>query len=129
MIRNGAATPLNFKTGTVPDLSGALTDWYQPMVFTKVVKRTSAFQVIETPQPINFRGVMQPLNSRALALKPEGQRAWTWFTLHSDTTLVLNVDDVVQYAGQQLRVMARKNNVLYGFEEYELVQDWTGSGP
>ena len=129
MIKNAANIPLNFKEGTVPDVSGAMLDWFQPMTFTLVTKKTTAFQVVETPRPINFMGVIQPLTERQLLLKPEGQRAWTWFLLHSDTSLVLQVDDVVLYQGVQTRVMGRKNYVLYGYQEYSLVQDWTNAGP
>jgi hypothetical protein len=39
------------------------------------------------------------------------------------------VDEVVTYDGVQTRVMSRKNYGLYGYVEYHLVQDWTGSGP
>lgn len=128
-IPNGKNTPLNFKTGTVPDVSGSLEDWYQPMVFTPVTKQTTAFQVAETGDPISFRGVIQPFTERQLLLKPEGERAWSWFWLHSQPVLTLQVDDVVVWNGKQTRVMARKDYTLYGYVEYQLVQDWTGAGP
>lgn len=128
-IANGANTPINVRTGTVPDVSGALNDWFQPMVFTPIVKDVDAFQLVETPDPISFRGILQPFTKRQLLLKPEGERAWTWLTLHAEAQLTLQVDDVVDYLGKQTRVMARTNYSLYGFVEYELIQDWTGSGP
>lgn len=128
-IGNAKNTPLNVRTGTVPDVSGAMQDWFQPMVFSQVVKEITAFQVIETENQIRFRGVIQPLSGRRLMLKPEGQRAWTWLWLHSDISLKLEVDEVVSYRGVQTRVMSQKNYELYGYVEYELVQDWTGSGP
>lgn len=128
-IGNAANRPIDIVNGTVPDVSGAMTDWFQPMTFTRVIKSTVAFQDVENPVSITFQGVIQPLNKRQLMLKPEGERAWTWFTLHAEPQLTLQVDDVVDYLGKQTRVMARANFVLYGFVEYELVQDWTGSGP
>lgn len=128
-ISNAANRPLNFQTGTVPDVSGAMQDWFQPMVFGRVVKTTVDFQVVETEVDINFQGVIQPYNPRQLLLKPEGQRAWTWLTLHADPVLSLDVDEVVKYLGVQTRVMSRKDYTIYGYVMYELVQDWTGSGP
>lgn len=128
-IANGKNIPLNFKTGTVPDLSGAMTDWFQPMTFTQIVKSVKGFEAVETPTNIEFRGVIQPLSGRALELKPEGQRGWNWLMLHADPSLRLNIDDVVLYQGVQTRVMGKKNYVLYGYVLYELVQDWIGSGP
>lgn len=128
-LANGKNTPLNEQAGTVPDVSGAMRDYFQPMVFTPVTKQTEAFQAVETPGPIDFRGVIQPLSARALALKPEGQRSWTWLMLHSDPSLKLDTDDVVVYLGVQTRVMGRKDYSLYGYMYYELVQDWEGAGP
>lgn len=128
-IKNGADTPLNAQAGTVPDVGGALLDWFQPMVFTRVTKETVGFQLVETAVDTNFRGVIQPLSARALMLKPEGQRSWTWLSLHSDPSLQLNTDEVVTYRGVQTRVMARKDYSLYGYLYYEIVQDFTGSGP
>ena len=128
-IANNSNNPLFFKQGTVPDVSGALTDYFQQMVFEPLVKTVQGFQVVETPNPINFRGVIQPFTERQLMLRPEGQRAWTWFLLHSDPTLTLQVDDVVLWLGKQTRVMSRKDFSLYGFTEYRLCQDFTGSGP
>ncbi len=128
-IQNGKNTPLNVKTGTFPDVSGAMNDWFQPMVFERVTKETIGFQVVETGYETAFRGVIQPLSARRLEQKPVGQRAWTWVLLHAEPVLTLQVDEVVTYRGKQTRVMARKNYSLNGYVEYELVQDWTGAGP
>lgn len=128
-IANGANRPLNTQAGTVPDVSGAMKDWFQPMVFTQVVKTNVGFQAVETSIDTNFMGVIQPLSERKLALKPEGERSWTWLWLHADPVLSLNTDEVVTYLGVQTRVMARKDYELYGYVEYELVQDWVGAGP
>jgi|SRR5665213_343020 len=128
-INNAANTPLNQKMGSTPDVSGALQGYYQTMTFEVITKTVVAGEAMETTTPVTFRGVIQPFQSRQLFLKPEGQRAWTWFTLHSDPVLSLNVDDVMIWNGKQTRVMQRKNYTLEGFVEYELVQDWTGSDP
>jgi len=128
-IANGANLPLFGKQGSVPDVSGALQDYFQNMVFTKLKKTVTGFQAVEGAVFINFRGVIQPFSSRQLMLKEEGQRAWTWFTLNADPSLTLQVDDVVNYNDVQTRVMARRDYSLYGYVEYEIVQDWTGSGP
>lgn len=128
-IANAANLPLFFKAGTVPDVSGAMQDYFQSMVFELLQKTVAGFQVLEAPTPINFQGVIMPLTERQLLLKPEGQRAWSWFTLYADPTLTLQVDDVVLWKGKQTRVMSRKDYELYGYNEYHLVQDWTGAGP
>lgn len=128
-IQNAANTPLNQSSGTVPNVNGALQEWFQPMVFVPIVKSTVGGEVVELGDPINFRGVIQPLSNRDLIIKPEGQRAWTWYMLHSDTCLRLKVDDVVNYLGVQTRVMGFRDYAIYGYLYYELVQDYTGAGP
>lgn len=128
-IVNAKNTPLNQNSGTVPDVGGALLQWFQPMIFEPIVKSVEGFELDELGDPISFRGVIQPLSNRDLLIKPEGQRAWTWLMLHSDISLRLNVDDVVRWLGIQYRVMARKDYSIYGYMTYELVQDYTGSGP
>lgn len=128
-IKNASNTPLNQNTGTVPDMSGAMLNWFQPMTFGLVTKTAVAGQVVETEDDIDFMGVIQPLSGRELILKPEGQRAWTWIWVHSDPSLDLKVDDTITYQSKQYRVMAKKNYSLYQYIEYHLVTDWTGSGP
>lgn len=133
-IANAKNVPLNVQAGTVPNMGGALLDWLQPMTFTRVVKTTVGFQLLETAEDINFWGVIHPLDERSLAIKPEGQRAWTWFKLYAqaqpnDALLTLNVDEVVIYLGRQTRVMGRKYYGIYSYVEYSLVQDWIGEGP
>lgn len=128
-IGNAKNTPLNVQTGSIPNVGGAMLDWFQPMVFTPVLKQNVAFQAVETGTPIKFRGVIQPAGGRLLYLKPEGQRAWTWLTLHAEPCLELEVDDVVLYLGVQTRVMKQNDYRIYGYVQYELVQDWLGSGP
>lgn len=129
VISNASQRPINQQNGTTPDVSGALMDWFQPMVFEVVTKITIGHQLVEKPRQYNFQGVIQPFTERQLFLKPEGQRAWSWFLMHAQYGLTLQVDDVVLWLGKQTRVMSRKDYMLEGFVEYHLVQDWTGSGP
>lgn len=128
-IPNGKNRPINVQTGTIPDVSGGLKNWLQPMTFGRVTVTVDGYQAQEIMEEISFMGVIQPLDNRRLQLKPEGQRAWTWLMLHASPVLSLDVDEVVIYRGVQTRVMARRDYRIYGYMYYELVQDWTGSGP
>lgn len=129
VIMNANSIPINQNSGTLPNMFGALQDWFQPMTFGFITKTVSDFQVIESVENITFMGVWQPLGGRQLKMKPEGQRQWSSYMLHSDITLELKIDDIVTYLGVQYRVLANKNYELYKFRYYELCQDWTGSGP
>ena len=126
---NGKNTPLNANTGGVPDVGDALLEWFQPMTFGVVTKTTQNFQVVETVVETSFRGVIQPLSGRSLAMKPEGQRQWKWIQVHSDPCLILKTDQIIVYLGTQYRVMSQQDFRLYGYVRYELANDYTGSGP
>lgn len=128
-ILNANTIPLNQNSGTVPDVSDAMLDWFQPLTFTSIVKTVVNFQVVETPTNVSFLGVWQPFTARQLLLKPEGQRAWSWFTCHAQPELVLKADEVVTYLGVQYRVKEQTDYRLYGYVEYHLIQDYTGAGP
>lgn len=74
-------------------------------------------------------GNIQPFSTRQLMLRPEGERSWSWFTVHAPLGLSLANGDTIEYHNKQYRVMAKKDLAFGGFEEYHLITDWTGSGP
>lgn len=128
-ILNAKNILLNQNSGTLPDVSGGMFDYFQPMTFTTIVKSIVNFNVVETPTSVSFLGVWQPFSPKQLEMKPEGQRSWSWFSCHAQLTLILVPDEVITYLGVQYRVMAQQDYRLYGYLEYHLVQDYTGSGP
>ncbi len=112
-IANGKNRPVNVQTGTVPDVSGALKDLFQLLTFERVEKVPLGFQVLERGVITSFWGMV----------------AWTWLLIHAEPSLSLNVDEVIFFLGSQTRVMARVNYSEYGYQEYHVIQDYTGSGP
>lgn len=129
MIKNGKDTPLNQNTGTVPDMSDTLAEWLQPMTFEVVTKENVNGLLTETSTEISTKGVIQPFNDEQLQIKSEGQREWKWWKLHTQPTAELEPDDVIVYLGVQYRVMTKKDYKLYGYFEYDVIEDYTGSGP
>lgn len=129
VIQNGKNLPLNQSSGTMPDLSGAILNWFQPMTFGVVTKTVVNFQVRETKVDVTFQGVWQPMKPQSIRMKPEGQRSWKWFTVHALPSLQLTPDEVITYLGVQYRVADKLDYKLDGFVEYHLCQDYTGSGP
>lgn len=113
----------------LPNMAGALYEWLQAMQFQLITKTVVNFQVVETATALDFNGVWQPFSAEQLKLKPEGQRSWSWWMLHSLTEISLQNDDVVEYSGKNFRVMEQNDYACYGYFEYHLVEDWTGSGP
>lgn len=146
-LENAKNTPLNVKAGMVPQLSGALQNYFQPMQFILVEKTVSGGFLVESGdalQPwttpdgqviqgalVKFMGVLFP-KVRNLDMKKEGQRRWSGFDLYSDTQLQLKVDDCVIYNGVnniQYRCLSKWDYSLENFIQYFLVEDYTYSGP
>lgn len=126
-IINAADTPLDASTGTVPDVSGALRNWFQPMTFSKVTKTVVNFKVTEIFEVIDFMGVVDPIID-TLEMRARGQRVWDDFTVYTQPGVPLIQDDVVIYLGVQYRVKSKTDYTIYGYIAYNLVQDYTGSG-
>lgn len=129
MIFNAKDRALNANSGTMPDMGNTLNGWMQPISFGVVTKTVVNFQVVETQNLLSFQGVWQPFSARQLSIKPEGERAWKWYMLHAQIALPLKPDDVVTYLGVQYRVKSDSDYSLYGYYQYELIEDYTGSGP
>lgn len=129
MIKNGKDTKLNQSSGTVPDVSGAMLNWFQKMEFSVLTKTVENFTVNEAQVVYETKGVIQPMKAEELKIKPEGERSWKWWKLHCLPNLELKTDDVVTYLAVQYRVMSKNDYSLYGYYEYDLVEDFTGVGP
>jgi hypothetical protein len=123
-IINGKNTPLTLRTGTVPDVSGALKDKFQLVAFKNISKSVEAFQNVDTETVVQFWGTWEPFTDRQLLLKPEGQRSWSWYMMIAEPGAVLETDDIAEWNGKPTRVMALKDWSLHGFMEYHLVQNW-----
>lgn len=120
----------NSTAAGLPDVSGALSNYFQQMLFGIITKTTVNFQLVETMEDVYFMGVWQPFSPEQLMMKPEGQRSWSWFTAHTQTCLFLKTDDLINYAPdcttgtKRFRVMARLDYSKYGYYEYHLVEDY-----
>lgn len=133
-IGNGCNVPVNSRSGSIPNMFDAMSDWFQRLTFQLITKTTVGFQVNETVSDINFWGIVQPLKGRELSMKPEGQRAWNGISVYaqalpSGALLDLKIDDRIAFAGINYRVITQRNFALYSFAYYELVEDYTGDVP
>lgn len=124
ILKNAKNIPLNQNSGTLPNMSDVLTNWFQKMKFIVISKETVNFKIVEKETPINFEGVWQPFSPQQLSQKPAGQRDWKWFTVHAHTSLDLRPDEIISYIGTRYRVMARMDWKEYGYIEYHLIEDY-----
>lgn len=128
-LHNASDVPLSSNPGTLPNMSDAVGNWFQLTVFEKVVKTIVNFVVVETTVPVEFQGVVQTFTPRQLMMKPEGQRRWKWKSVFCYPNVPLSPDDVIIYEGIQYRVMASNDFKQYGYWEFHIQSDYTGSGP
>lgn len=126
---NAGATLFNVSSGALPDVSGALLDWLQPISIINVGKNIDGYQLVESGTLIQFQGVVQPLDKRRLEQKDIGERNWNSWVVHTLTGIPLEVDDTISYRGKQHRVTAVQDCSSYGYYSYECIEDYTGSGP
>ena len=124
MIKNAADIPLNASFSTLPDVSDVLPDWFQTLTFQLVTKSQVDYETVESLTTIVTQGVRQPMAAQRLEIKPEGQRAWKWETIHCLPDVKLKVDDIIIFDGVKYRVMNRWNWAEYGYLEYEICQEY-----
>lgn len=116
--------PLNQISG-MPQMGAAFAGWFKPITLNKRVQNVTDGLVNYTVTPFTFQGTIQPLSPKAIALKPEGQRAWSWLQIHALAgTLNLDVDDQIVYNGDVYKVMAVLDYSLNNFIEYHAVHDY-----
>ena len=124
MIKNGKDTSLAQSSGTLPNVSSAMNGWFQQMIFNVLTKTVVNHVAKETSYETSFKGVWQSMSAQQIQMKPEGQRFWLWYTVHSDTSLMLKIDDIVDYQEKKYRVQSKVDHILYGYFEYHLVEDY-----
>lgn len=113
----------------MPQISAAFGGWMTKIILLKHTEKVVNGFVERCDTPIQFSGTMQPLSARAISLKPEGQRSWTWLQLHCFALSVnLIPGDRVTWNGDEYKVMELKDYSLNGYIEYHLVRDYQNGG-
>ena len=127
MISNASSKSIT--PNALPNMSGTILDWFQPLTFTRMTKTVVDFKLVESPSSVSFMGVIQPLSPQQLAMKESGQRAWIWKQIHALPDLVLNIDDVISFGSKSYRVMEKLDYTEYGYVEFHIVEDYTSDRP
>jgi hypothetical protein len=120
-------TLLSQNPGTLPDLSGAVTEYFQPMTFKRLVKTVVNFKNSEAATVVNAFGIIWPAR-QGLSITQNGQRLWIEKELFCTPSLILNPDDIIIFQTVQYRVMGKTDYSQFGYITYQLNQDYTGSG-
>lgn len=120
MIINAKDKGLNFSS--LPQVGEVLPGWFQPMKFEVITKSLVNYEVEEVIVEVSTQGVRQPMTAQQLAIKPEGQRAWKWETMHCLPNVPLKVDDIIVFGNTKYRVMQKWDWTEYGYLEFHICQ-------
>lgn len=116
------------QTSGMPQMGAAFAGWMKKITLMKITQTVTNGLVTDTQTPVTFDGTVQPLNPKALALKPEGQRAWEWLQIHCfASTGNLTTNDRFQYAGKIYKIMGNLDYSLNNYIEYHAVRDYEGT--
>lgn len=124
IIRNGNRDSIQNQAMGLPDVSEAVASFLQPMEFELVTKEQVDGYTQEKVCCVNTLATRQPFSPQALAIKPEGERAWRWETLHTLVSVIMRPDDIVKFHGIPYRVKEKLDYSEYGYLEYHIVQDY-----
>lgn len=129
-IFNAASLRIDQAVSAMPTMRSTLLGWFRPLGLAKVIKKTVGVRVVEVEQPIEASGTWQPFTFEELAIKPEGQRSWRWFMVHTTPDIVLQTDDRITRNGEKFVVMAKGDYTDQAFVEYHVVNayDLPGGG-
>lgn len=122
MIVNAKDKGLNFVG--LPQVDEVLPDWFQPLTFDIITKSLINYELQEVIVSVKTQGVRQPMTAQQLSIKPEGQRAWKWETIHCLPNVPLKIDDIVVFGNQKYRVMQKWDWSEYGYQEVHICQGY-----
>lgn len=106
----------------MPKMEDVLAGWKQRLRLRVVRKDVTDFEINEADFTyVDFVGVLLPMPQQALAIKPEGQRSWKWWTLGTRTHLD-NGNIVLDKEGREYRVMNVEDWNQAGYRRYQVAE-------
>ena len=104
-----------------PKFGNEFNDWNQVGKFILITKTLVDYEVSESGDKIRFSGIFYPMKNQQISLKPEGQRAWRWWSLITSQPLAM--DDIVEYSNVQYRVFSKADwSFIAGKYTYDLAE-------
>jgi hypothetical protein len=110
----------------VPNLRSAVLAWAKPTTIFIAAKKQRDFKTYETYYQYNLLLFRVP-SSQNLEFKREGQRAWNEETIYTDTSLILNTDDIIYFEStesERFRIISKIDYKNFGYMQYEIKSDW-----
>ena len=122
-IASAADRPL-FPATTQPNMGSAIAGFTQ--VNDVQILRTVlvAGEAVKQGYTVTAATSIQPLSAQRIAMKPEGERAWKWWMIHTFTDLYAKVGDILEITGVGYRLMACTDYSAAGYRIFEAVEDY-----
>ena len=113
---------LNDSSG-MPQMSAAFAGWKGKLEIISVKESYVDGDPVESTLKETYNGVIQPLSPRKIDLKPEGQRAWTWYQVHIETKdFIAGTNDKIKINGTEYKIMAKWNYKRNNFVELHVIE-------
>ena len=127
-IVNANSRSVEKAVSPMPTMRSTIMGYMRPLGLTKIVKTVTDFQTVETEIPIAANGTWQPFSFEQLSIRPEGERSWRWFMVHTTADVILLTDDLIVRYGTRYRVMMRGDYQDNAFVEYHVVNSYDAPG-
>ena len=115
----------NQNLSNLPQLNNPVQSWQIPITLERIKQTIADGDKVETPELIEFKGVIHPMKTEDLQFKPENLRSFNWLWIHALAgSLNLNTGDKIIYNKVRYKIMGVKDYSLYGYIEYEAILDY-----
>lgn len=105
-----------------PNVSDALGGWTEPLELIKISQSIVDYEKVETETIINAQGMLQQFSTQQLMTKPEGQRSYQWWMLHTLENIELQTSDHIKIDGLSYKVMQKNHYLRNGYFEYHIIE-------
>lgn len=124
-IVNGKDLPMGQALAGLPDVSGAVIQFFQPVTIGII----NATQVNGRTQTIvakycDTQGVRIATDNKVVYSKT-GERFWAHEDIYFMRDVILKIDDLFLFNQKQYRVLAIEQWTEYGYNKYTVLQDYT----
>jgi len=129
LAKNASSKNLIDGSSALPDMSPAILEYLQPMNFGCIEKQLVNGYIQEVVVTKKTLAVKQAFSPKQLMMKPEGQRDWNWFKIHTLSNIKLQPDSVFILGKTRYRIMSLFDYPEYGYIEYDVREDYQGDLP
>lgn len=124
-IVNGKDTPLNKGSSRLPNVSQAITQYFQPVtvgIISSIQVNGRTQTIVE--QYICTQGVRIATDNK-LVITKTGERLFARDDIYFLSEILLKADDLFLFNTMQYRVLALEEWTEYGYNKYSVTEDYT----